>query len=583
MENYNNEMSAGGMICGVMLSQTGPRGKDGKTPQKYIDYFTEEEKSEFLEELINCYDSHIEEFKTKLETIEEEKITLGRIDDKLLYDLYEKINSDDINWKNVTIYNGGGDDTYISTSITSDYIYMKKGSTIKFFNIDVYRSRITLYDLNKKYIKNTGKYAARETYTLDEDYYVRIGFDRFDGGTINVSEGNSNNVEFEGYKINRDSFLEKIILDGYKLVTADDVDWKRTTIYKGTEMSDKNAITSDYVFLRKGTKINFNTEYKSRISLYDLNKKYITNTGTYVQRSSYILEDSCYIRIGLNKTGITVAEGNSTNVEFEGYIAKYSEEEQKYNYDMTIKNINHRGYCTIAPENTIVAYKVSKKNGFKYVECDVSFSKDGIAVLLHDESIDRTSNGTGNVKDKTFEELRTFDFGSWKSSAYEGELIPSFEEFISLCKKIGLYPYIELKANTSSIEGLQGLVDTVRRNGMIDNVTWISFSSAYLNIIKEYYEKARLGFVVNSISETTIDTVNSLKNEKNDVFIDCNISELTEETIELCVNNCIPLEVWGCNEESNILTLNNYITGVTSNSLIAGKILYENNIKKVGN
>ena len=67
-----------------------------------------------------------------------------------------------------------------------------------------------------------------------------------------------------------------------------------------------------------------------------------------------------------------------------------------------VKSISHRGYTMGAPENTILAFNLAAERGYKYVETDVAFTKDGVAVLLHDYTIDRTSNGTGNVCDYTY-------------------------------------------------------------------------------------------------------------------------------------------------------------------------------------
>ena len=115
------------------------------------------------------------------------------------------------------------------------------------------------------------------------------------------------------------------------------------------------------------------------------------------------------------------------------------------NYDATILSVNHRGYSTVAPENTLPAYKLSKRMGFNYVETDVSFTSDGVAMLLHDATIDRTSNGSGTLANMTYDEVRQYDFGSWKSSAYAGTVIPTLAEFLSLCKNIMLHPSHQAK------------------------------------------------------------------------------------------------------------------------------------------
>ena len=237
-----------------------------------------------------------------------------------------------------------------------------------------------------------------------------------------------------------------------------------------------------------------------------------------------------------------------------------------------VRSINHRGYNTTTPENTLSAFRLSKKNGFNYVECDVSFTSDGHAVLLHDSTVDRTSNGTGSIANMTLAEVRALDFGSWKSEEYVGEQIPTFEEFILLCKRLGLHPYIELKTGTEA--QIKGLVDVVKRYGMKGNVTWISFNSTCLGYVKIVDTSARLGFVVDSVTESTITTITqSLKNEKNEVFVDCAASNVTNEVVMLCANADIPLEVWTVNTEAAILGLDCYVSGVTSDNLIAGKVL----------
>ena len=243
----------------------------------------------------------------------------------------------------------------------------------------------------------------------------------------------------------------------------------------------------------------------------------------------------------------------------------------------TVKAINHRGFCVEAPENTLSAYRLSKKNGFTYVECDVSFTADGYAVLLHDSTVDRTSNGTGNINALTLDEVRALDFGSWKSEKYAGEQIPRFEEFIALCKHLGLHPYIELKEGTE--EQIKALVGVVKRYGMKGKVTWISFVADFLVWIKSVDPKARLGYVVSAVNATTIDTVTkTLQSGHNEVFIDCAYGDASAEAVQLCSDADIPLEVWTVNSNSDILALDAYVSGVTSDSLIAGNVFYDNNI-----
>lgn len=244
---------------------------------------------------------------------------------------------------------------------------------------------------------------------------------------------------------------------------------------------------------------------------------------------------------------------------------------------VNVKSVAHRGYSTEAPENTLSAYRLARARGFDHVECDVSFTSDGYAVLLHDSTVDRTSDGTGSIASMTLEQVRALDFGSWKSSEYAGEQIPTFEEFVALCKNLGLHPYIELKAGTAA--QIQGLVRTVNRYGMKGKVTWISFDATTLGYVKAVDPSARLGYVVDSISSGTITIVTAtLKTDENEVFIDCSHANATAEAALLCADADIPLEVWTVNSEATILALNPYVSGVTSDNLIASQILYNNSI-----
>lgn len=238
-----------------------------------------------------------------------------------------------------------------------------------------------------------------------------------------------------------------------------------------------------------------------------------------------------------------------------------------------IKMINHRGFNEVAPENTLPAYKLSVQKGFKYVECDVDFTSDGYAVLIHDDTVDRTSNGTGSIRSLTFAQVRSLDFGSWKSTKYVGTRIPTFEEFILLCKKLGLCPYIEIKS-TITAENAKTLIDIVKRYDMLKHSTWISFGSSNLEYIKAEHPSARLGLCISSASTSYITWASSQTTDENEVFLDMRYASVTSAFVESCITAGVSLEVWTVNTDVDFKSLDPYISGVTTDSLRAYAPLY---------
>jgi len=250
---------------------------------------------------------------------------------------------------------------------------------------------------------------------------------------------------------------------------------------------------------------------------------------------------------------------------------------QNLDYDATVKSVNHRGYSTEAPENTLPAYILSKQKGFNFVETDVSFTSDGVAMLLHDATIDRTSNGSGTLANMTYAQVRQYDFGSWKNAKYAGTKIPTLDEFLALCKAIMLHPYIELKSNGGYTQAqIEGIVDAVRSHGLKGKVTYISFSSTYLGYVRDYDPEARLGFL-SSPNASDLSICQGLRTVKNSVFYDVSYggNAITQEICDIYSAADIPIEAWTVNSASAMLGLNKYVSGITSDNLIAGKVLYD--------
>jgi glycerophosphoryl diester phosphodiesterase len=105
----------------------------------------------------------------------------------------------------------------------------------------------------------------------------------------------------------------------------------------------------------------------------------------------------------------------------------------------------HRGGGRLAPENTLAAIRLGASLGFAGVEFDVMLAGDGTPVLMHDETLARTTGAPGEVARTSYERLAQLDAGSWRGAKWRGERIPTFAQAARLCRELGLWANVEIK------------------------------------------------------------------------------------------------------------------------------------------
>ena len=136
----------------------------------------------------------------------------------------------------------------------------------------------------------------------------------------------------------------------------------------------------------------------------------------------------------------------------------------------TILNVGHRGYSTAFPENTLVALNGAFQAGADLVEIDLQKSADGHVVVIHDDTVNRTTDGVGRVDEKTLAELRTLDAGSWFAPEFTGEPIPTLEE--ALLEALGVGPLL-LDQKSSLLFGAE-IADALAVTGFPIADVWVT-------------------------------------------------------------------------------------------------------------
>lgn len=147
--------------------------------------------------------------------------------------------------------------------------------------------------------------------------------------------------------------------------------------------------------------------------------------------------------------------------------------------------VAHRGASGHAPENTIAAFRLALEMKVDGIELDVHMSRDGSIVVIHDSTVDRTTNGKGRIGAMTLAELRSLDAGSWFNAEYAGERIPTLDEVLALVQGRAQL-LIEMKDPDFYPDSLESeLLSLVRRHRMQDHVCFLSFNRRALREMRE--------------------------------------------------------------------------------------------------
>src|SRR5205085_4482311 len=146
--------------------------------------------------------------------------------------------------------------------------------------------------------------------------------------------------------------------------------------------------------------------------------------------------------------------------------------------------IAHRGASGHAPENTMAAFRKAVALGATFIEAELQLSRDAQFVAIHDEKVNRTTNGRGSVHELALAELRELDAGSWFGSEFAGERIPTLEEILEFSKKNDVVFYLELKP-TGAWGGEHALIGALRESGEIARTIVISFGAEIIGALRK--------------------------------------------------------------------------------------------------
>jgi len=180
--------------------------------------------------------------------------------------------------------------------------------------------------------------------------------------------------------------------------------------------------------------------------------------------------------------------------------------------------VGHRGAMGHAPENTIPSFDLARQMGAEFVECDVHLSKDKEVIVIHDERVERTTNGTGLIKNLTLSQIKKLDAGSWYSKKFKGVKVPTLRELLNWIKpktsqnKYQMGVAIEIKNEPIRYPDIaKRLSDVISEMGMTSRVVIISFDFAVIKQLKILNPKLATGILYHEPMKNLFKIAQSVK------------------------------------------------------------------------
>ncbi len=218
--------------------------------------------------------------------------------------------------------------------------------------------------------------------------------------------------------------------------------------------------------------------------------------------------------------------------------------------------VAHRGFSGLAPENTMAAFKLALEQPFVgWIELDVHLSKDDVPVVIHDSTLSRTTNGKGDVRDLTAEQLGRLDAGSWFHRKFAKEGVPTLDQVIALaagrCKL-----NVELKGREEADEEERRLlarraVETIRARGMAPDVVITSFRPELLRAVREVDGSIALGLIIDASPPDLIDRMKDL----GATVLSLGYLNLTHELLRETAQAGIEMMAWTVNSPGELRRL----------------------------
>lgn len=235
----------------------------------------------------------------------------------------------------------------------------------------------------------------------------------------------------------------------------------------------------------------------------------------------------------------------------------------------SMRMIAHQGYSAVAPGNTLPAYEAAGKSDFWGAECDIQRTKDGVWILMHNDTVDAMTDGTGEISELTYAEITKFNVDSGNNiENYPGLKVARLEEYLDVCKEYGLHPVIEIKekADPGYLFEVAGILSARDEK---DKFHVISFGREICLKMKELMPSLRVYLIVSyeDVSKENIDFAVSNHLDGMDIHV-----YHPDDYVKAVVESGLDVFVWTIDDMENCERFYELgVNAITTNSITQEK------------
>ena len=176
---------------------------------------------------------------------------------------------------------------------------------------------------------------------------------------------------------------------------------------------------------------------------------------------------------------------------------------------MVVRIVGHRGNSSVAPQNTLAAFEAAWRAGADCIEMDVQLTADGRVVVIHDDTVDATTDGTGAVSGFTLDAIRGLDAGRWFSPAFAGQRVPTFDEVVAFLRRREIDLLLELK-DAWSTDDVALCTEPLLAAGLGSRVVVQSFEVSTVAALRDAAPELRRGLLLEAVPDDLDDLADEL-------------------------------------------------------------------------